>query len=292
MEYTKDAKSTEKHISLLTERGLIIEDEKLATDKISFIGYYHLSSYFKSFQNLENNLFNDGTTFEDILDLYVFDRKIKALSFDVIERVELSLKTLISDILSAEYGNDWIENRVLFIDNWDHQGFLNKITKKINYLKQKEGVIKEFYEKYDDSFPPAWILMEGLYFSEAIEVFRKLKRGNAQKIAKKYGLDEKVLQTWFLLLNDVRNICAHHGRLWNKSLKKIDIPKNIKNFPKNGNLFRLFSVFAYFLSILSPRSKIIENFISLVENSNIPKDELKFYGDWQNILRALQNKTI
>ncbi len=238
--YPKLSKTTDEHISLLKERGLIIDDIKLAQEKISFIGYYHLSSYFKSFQDTKTNQFTNGKTFENILDLYVFDRKIKDISFDVIERVELSLKALLSDVLSDEYGNNWIENKELFIEKWDHENFLNKISKKINYLKQKEGIIKEFYSKYADHFPPSWILMEGLYFSEAIEIFKKLKRNNAQKIAEKYKIDEKVLQSWFILLNDVRNICAHHGRLWNKSIKKISIPKNIKKFPKNGGVFLLF----------------------------------------------------
>lgn len=289
--YQKQSLSIDEQISLLKERKLIINDEKSAKTKLNSIGYYHLSAYLKSFQNHETNTFDKNITFEQVLNLYIFDRKLKAFCFDAIERVELSLKALLNNIIAQNLGNNWFENADSFIDKFQHNDKLNKLRKKYNYLKKKDGVIKEFYKKYpkEKSFPPSWIFTEVLSFGETVMLFKNLKREHRKKVAKLYGIDEKVLISWFILLNDIRNICAHHGRLWNRNLKKVVIPKAFKKIPLGGNMFTSLVVFSYLLSVLSPHSELIPNIINLMKHAHINLTEMGCGEHWEDNLSHSQN---
>jgi len=285
--YLKPALAAEQQIDLLKERGLIINNNDFAMNKLNYIGYYHLSGYFKSFQNHENDTFHKNITLEQVINLYVLDRKIKSICFDAIERIELSLKSLLTNVMTKELGIFWYNDTNAFIDIFQHESEIKRLYKSVNKAKGKEGFIKHFYKKYsDERCVPSWMLMEVISFGACLNLFKNLKKEYRKKIAKHYGFDEKVITSWFVLLLDVRNICAHHERLWNRNLKEIIIPKGHSGFSPHGKIFNVFLTFSYFLSIISPGSVLIADLSNLLKESHVNLTAMGFGEEWEDILLA------
>ncbi len=101
MHYAKPPKNIQEQIELLKERRLIISDDEVALNKLEHIGYFRFTRYCKFFQS-EDNIFHPDTTFQMILDTYVFDRKLRLLTIDAIEKIEVSLKANINNYMSLQ----------------------------------------------------------------------------------------------------------------------------------------------------------------------------------------------
>jgi len=292
--YKKPSISIQEQIEKLQVRGLIINNKELIENKLKFIGYYHLSAYFKSFQNMRNNVFHKNISFEQVLSLYVFDRKLKADFFDAIERIEISLKSLLTNEISEITKNPyWFSDSKNFIKKFDHSQFIARLEKHINKMKTKDGVVKEFYRKYPhhEGFPPSWILMEILYFGDSIQIFKNLQRQFRQQVALHYKFDEKIISSWLVMLNDIRNICAHHGRLWNRDIKKITIPSNTNFIQGNGKILSAINIIAIFLRVLSPQSELIKNIIQQMKESHLNLIEMGCSESWEiNLLNIFTKK--
>jgi abortive infection bacteriophage resistance protein len=93
--YEKKFLNISEQVKLLKKRGLFFEDENRLRFYLKHINYYHLSAYFKTFQNNNEN-FKSGTGFEDVLNLYNFDKKLRLLLLDILERIEISFKSVLS----------------------------------------------------------------------------------------------------------------------------------------------------------------------------------------------------
>src|SRR5690606_39007037 len=100
--YDKAPLSFEDQLTLLKNRGLIIEDKPKALCYLKEISYYRLSAYFIPYQNKKDR-FNGDTTFRQIIDTYTFDRELRLLIFDCIERIEIAIRTQIIYCMSIHY---------------------------------------------------------------------------------------------------------------------------------------------------------------------------------------------
>lgn len=137
-------------LELLQSRGLYVEDTERATFYLKNIGYYRLSGYLKNFQKRDSNEFFSETTFEKVLKLYVFDRKLRLLFLDAIERIEVSFRAIVSDTLCFETGDaHWFlrkENYFFYEkENWSHNDQFEKIKKLTPDEKQdlqKKGLVE------------------------------------------------------------------------------------------------------------------------------------------------------
>ena len=101
--YCKPALTIEQQIDLLVSRGLTIPDRDKALHYLNYIGYHRLSGYFLTFQQnapgVESHSFKKGVTFKDILDIYIFDRELRLLVMDAIERIEVAFRACISNTI-------------------------------------------------------------------------------------------------------------------------------------------------------------------------------------------------
>lgn len=274
MKFEKKSLTITEQIELLKSREMTFTDEENAKSKLSFIGYYRLSAYLKFFQK-DDDQFKNGTDFENILNLYVFDRKLKIMLFDPIERIEISLRATMILVLSNKLGNHWYNDPSLFLDKLDfvsHQAF---ITKRIKKAKSKSVFLGHFYKKYhSETFPPAWMFLELLTFGEVLNIYSNLQRDYRQKIARSYCLDEKILTSWLKGIVDIRNICAHHGRLWNHHIKAPRAHEDM-TFMNSNRLYDHIITIEYFLSILSPHSEWKEKFNLLLKDfDDIPTSRM------------------
>lgn len=220
MQFDKNAFTHDQHIKLLRERGLIIADEKRATAYLSNISYYRLSAYMLPFQPGDgdnHHQFIAGTTFEQIVRLYVFDRELRLLLLDPIERIEVALRAQLTDTLSLHHGPHCWTDQAIFDSRYDHGWLLKAMNDKAS-ARDPETFIAHYHSKYSvPKEPPIWMALEVLSFKEVSVLFGKLRHAqDKQAVAGYFGINDTVLQSWFRALSDLRNLCAHHSRVWNR----------------------------------------------------------------------------
>lgn len=117
----KSAFTIEQHIQQLRDRGLIIDDENVAKHYLSHVSYYRLAGYWWSMQeDKKNHIFKPNSYFSNIVNFYNFDRELRIVLFDAIEKIEISLRTKLIYHLSHEFDPWWFQNNELFINNQAH----------------------------------------------------------------------------------------------------------------------------------------------------------------------------
>lgn len=231
--------SISNQLNLLKQRNLIINDAQLAEHFLKTIGYYRLKAYFQPFllNNNSDEEFKTGSTFSNILNLYIFDRELRLLIVDAIERIEVALRTALSNAMSNKYDPHWYLDRTLFINTKLHEKFLKEVADHLR--RSKEEFIKDYYSRYDlPEHPPSWMVMECLSFGTVSKAYSNLKdRSIRKEVGDILGQFSEILKSWMKALTYTRNVCAHHGRLWNRFF--INKPKNAKvNYvpPNNATL--------------------------------------------------------
>ena len=218
----KKATTIHEQIVQLQARGLTITDENQAAHFLSNISYYRLEGYWWPMQSDKTNHgFKPNSRFEDVIALYNFDRELRLLIFDVIERIEIGFRTKLIYFLSNEKAPWWFEDSSLFKNPVEHTETILAIDRE---LKQtKEVFIKEHYKKYhtDTRRPPAWKTLEIASFGNLSKLYGNLLPSikSKDRIAQEFGtVNHSFLPSWLQSFTQIRNICAHHGRLWNKNL--------------------------------------------------------------------------
>jgi len=217
-QFTKSPLSINDQLMLWRNRGLTINDESRAFRYLSVISYYRLSAYCLPFQVAGSaHHFIPNVAFDDILGLYVFDREIRLLILDAIERIEVAFRARMTQVLSEHHGSHAYTDASVFNDSYDHDWLVNQVRSKC-HDRNAELFIKHYCSKYGDpKLPPIWMVMEILTFKEVSVLFSQLRlKADKQEISLFFGIPDIVLRSWFRALSDLRNICAHHSRTWNR----------------------------------------------------------------------------
>jgi abortive infection bacteriophage resistance protein len=219
--YTKGWKSLDEQLNLMISRGLLLGDypREKALNKLHFIGYYRLSGYSYSFKkSIDSDQFAENTYFSDIIELYKFDRNLRLLIIDAIERIEIALRSS----LSYELGK--IDPFILETD--DRYESLRDVIEEV-ISTSKEDFCEHFRSKYQRPYP-IWMLLNIIDFGTLIKVYANSDPNIKAKIAYKFGVHSTtVFFSWINSIKFVRNKCAHHARLWNTHILRIPrVPKN------------------------------------------------------------------
>lgn len=297
MDYNKQPNTFTQQVELLEERGLIIEDRQKAISRLANISYYRLSAYMIPFKKITTingrnqycDKFIPNITWRKVYDLYVFDRKLRLLVFDAIERLEIAIRTQIIYQLSHKYGSHWQDDKGIFSVTTRRTKY-KTITIDIyselqehlqNQLKNNkaEVFIKHYYETYNNPMnPPSWMAVETMYFKQLSNICRNLKdKKDAKDIARYFNIkSEEVFCSWLHSINYIRNLCAHHSRLWNRDMDIVpklyfskDSPINwlkdddLKNINKN-KLYYSLCVINYLLQTANPTSTFNKRLIDLI----------------------------
>lgn len=217
--FTKPAKSVPDQILLLQGRGMVIEDSDRATHALGHISYYRLSAYWLYFEadpTSGDHTFKPGTTFEAVLALYEFDRKLRLMLMDAIERIEVAARGSWAHQMAMVYGPHGYLNAALYprIDR-----FQENLTQLQSEFDRSHDVFVDHYKRtYNNPpLPPIWMASEFMSFGLLSKFFSALGgRADRKSIARNVGFDDRVFQGFMHHLATVRNICAHHSRLWNR----------------------------------------------------------------------------
>lgn len=308
--YDKPPLSHQSLVGLLRQRGLTIADEERAVRYVRHLGYYRLSPYMIPFRVEQSDRFKNGTTFDNVLSLYVFDRQLRLLALDALERIEVAIRSSLTDHMSMEYESPfWYEKEELFKDLQIHGRFV----KTINDMCDRQ--LKRRREDYDGSLvhqsalehylltygnprlPPSWIVVEELTIGQLNSLISNLrKRTDRTEIARPLGINEQLLLSWMRTYVRVRNICAHHGRLWNRvlgvspalpqspSVPWLDNPHEISQFKqRKARLYPVLVSFQSLLTTLSPRSAWAQRLSGLLEQyPEIPLEPMGIPASWRD----------
>ena len=235
MRFTKTPTTIDEQIALLRERGLMIASEDLARRWLMTVGYYRLSAYWLTFEKVPETVqtrskqFRQGVSFEEVVDIYTFDRKLRLLMTEAVERIEISVRSRWTNRLTLAHGAHAHMNPELFVSGWKHARMMAALADRAS--ESREVFIEHYREKYCAPYlPPLWAITELMTFGELskwVEATGDARLRSA--VARDIGLPTQETLTGTLqLLAYTRNICAHHGRLWNR--KTVKRAPNIKRF--------------------------------------------------------------
>lgn len=231
-------------VALLRSRGMDVADPVKAAGYLERVGYYRLSGYWYPLRQSRVGLgadgkpaiqvlddFRTGASFGQAVDLYVFDKRLRLLFLDAIERIEVAVRVDIALLLSAR--DPWAHRKAALLPGsfarridtrtgrTAHQDWLARLDQLAD--RSKDEFVRHFKVRYSGSLP-IWIAIELWDFGMLSTFLAGMAVADQILIGAKYGVQRPELLTgWMRGINLVRNICAHHGRLWNRSLA--DQPK-------------------------------------------------------------------
>ncbi len=293
--YRKPPTSFQEQVQVLKSHGLTISDESKTVFYLSNLNYYRLTAYCLPFEvDHDTHQVAEGTSFDDVLNLYIFDRQLRLHVLDAIERIEVSVRTQMAYQLSHIYQSAHPHLRPnIFHNQW-------RYTKGIEHLERevkdsKEDFIIHLRQKYEEPLPPIWAVVELMTLGQLSTWFGNIKaRKDRNAICTIYGLDEKIIASFLQHLSLVRNHSAHHSRLWNRNIsKKMMLPN--KGEPvlvgslwhldeqdrRLRKLYNTFTMIIYLLGIIAPDNHWKDKLKELVDQHNIDVAKMGFPDDWQ-----------
>ena len=224
----KQFKNLDEQVEILKQKGLIINDEKYTKKVLLRENYFFINGYRHLFLKSEKDKkFKDGTTFEELYSLFLFDRSFRNILFKYLLVIENNLKSVFSYQLSKKYGyreRDYLKEKN-FTNAKDKQAQLNDLLKKMKRQIRVNGSQHSATLHYVSNYGyiPLWILVKVLSFGIVSEMFQILKDEDQSEIAKIYGVDAQTLIVYLPILANYRNLCAHEDILYdNKTQKEIN----------------------------------------------------------------------
>ena len=306
----KQFSDIETQIETLRSRGMIIDDKEKAKRYLQNVGYFRLSAYWHNSrvvrlddkgnpikQNrdvVREDQFVEGTSFNDILSLYIFDRHLRIIILDAIQRVEISVRAKIvnelgplsrkahTELVLGAYKSNFTQPRKGGADSvWN---IWQSRQAKLLAESSRERFIMHHVSKYGSlNELPIWVAAEVWDFGCTSHLFNGLAPARAQSISRSYGIeDQRILETWMTTLNFVRNICAHHRRMWNRGITKQPSPIKLGDSdlmdhlwdttgqtprPMNTKIYFVLCMLQYLMKHISPNSLWHFKVLNLLDNT-------------------------
>lgn len=256
VEYAKPWLSLEEQVEQLASRGVDVGDRDRAVWQLKAIGYYRLTGYLYPFRESEQYVDDEGrarvrvlsgyrlgTTLHHAEEIIDFDRRLRMLVMDGVERIEVAVRMRIGYVLgrsspfahedpscfttafTAE-GSDPVSGETTLSP---HANWLNRVEER--RVKSDEQFVVHFREKYDDRMP-VWALTELLELGQLSILYRGVRQQDAEEIAEAFGVPtKKIMVSWLASLNYVRNAAAHHARLFNRKLQNAPARPKVGQVP-------------------------------------------------------------
>lgn len=296
----------------LRARGLEVEDPAAALDYLERVGYYRLSGYWYPLRTIDQassaaqgravrlDGFVAGSRFEDVVRLYVFDKKLRLLALDALERIEMAVRVDVAHLLGQRDPGAH-ENPACLHGNFAkkliargpdagktaHQIWLGKYQSLLQRAR-KEPFVVHHLQQYGAL--PIWAAIEVWDFGLLSKLFAGMKYADQQTIAKVYGApDGQAFSQWLRSLNFIRNVSAHHSRLWNINvLEASPVPRTWPNGLNNTRPFIYFCMMQQLMKVICPHSSWERRFKDLlirdfpaVQNRKISLAEMGVVAGWE-----------
>ena len=289
--FSKGYTSPHDLVSLLQLRGLSISDILKAEHYLKHIGYYRLSAYMYPLLKMpkEQHLYKQGATFNQVMMLYRFDKKLRLFLFNEIEKIEVAVRSAIVNIGSAMTGNPfWITDSTSFTNSVKFIKTMELIDHELR--KSREDFIIHFKKTYSNPYPPAWIVSEILPFGIITNIYSNVKNKKIKKrISQTFGLQIEPFESWLTIVTLTRNACCHHSRVWNKQNTIRPMVPNRMTYhwitlqTDSLRIYYNICIIKYFLDIISPNNDMFQKLQALfTDYPEIDLNALGFPQGWEN----------
>lgn len=287
----KPFKEYNELLALLKQRQMQIPDEKYALKKLAQVGYYRLSGFWHIARQADSNppyslleIFIPYTNFNQIYRLYIFDKKLRLLLLDIIERLEVHLRTVISHELSRH--NPLAYQDSFYINpkySQHYQQWLKRLEEKLT--KSRDDFV--LWHKQEKKLLPFWAVVETWDFGMLSKYYSMLNKRHQNQIAKRFNVDNtSVFINWLNEINILRNQSAHHSRVWNRKNNPIKLLDNryfsslALNEENRKRIFSRIAVLWYLIKQSSENYHWLEKIYQLIENDfpNVPNAKLSSMG--------------
>lgn len=307
--YCKPWLSVEEQVQKLTDRGLIISDVSQAEEQLRRVGYYRLTGYLHPFRQKDTSLGDSGellssykpdVTLDQVIALVDYDRRLRLLMLDAVERIEISVRMRLGYALGERSPFAHLDSSTFeenFVRRYKHGSWVAKA--KESHERSNELFVQHFDDNYDGQLP-IWALTELLELGQLAILYSGLQRETATELAEGYGVPTKALfRSWLASINDVRNFSAHHARLFNRKI--IHAPKRPKagaiaelehlrepSSPKRVfGLYSVVAIMAYLLYRIEPGTTWPQRLVDLVDqfpaSEHIDIGSMGFPEEWKKL---------
>ncbi len=228
--YQKPQQSAVELCNKLLNQGLLINDLKVAENILNRCSYYRFKAYLYPFQDNKTKVFTPGTSFEDCYQLYIFDSELRHYIFKIIEQVEIGVRSLFDQWMTKQKDNPfWYLDSSLFSEKGEQVKTVSRLRDMFKNSKEDYAVHykSKHYNEYCSFFrdlPPGWVAIELMTFGDLTKLMSSLadEHYNSLKINRfaksKLTVEKyKSLCSWLITIQQVRNRCAHHNRLFNSN---------------------------------------------------------------------------
>lgn len=317
--YSKPHLTYEQQIAMLRSRGLGIPDEESAVRLLQQVGYYRLTGYWYPYREMNDpevaaalgrrrrDQFVPDVTLDHVQEIFEFDRQLRLLCLDGLERFEIALRAAIAYELGAvdpflHLDDSQLdrkkcgERRPRTAPETELQKWKRSLERDVQDSKREDFVI-HFKENYDGQMP-IWVLTEAMKFGTLVRLLHLLKGAQANAVAGHFGIPSgSHLHSISLGLNTLRNIAAHHNRLWNRSfgfqplkvgtLPGVDQGWSHFDTARDGRIYRLLGSLALTLTAAGCANGWASQVADLVESFPdvpllSPTPDMGFPEDWRD----------
>jgi abortive infection bacteriophage resistance protein len=304
--YAQPHTSAADLIQLLQNRGVLVENPTNAGKWIEKVGYYRLKGYGLHFRIHDTNgklseNYQPGTRFASIIELYEFDRHLRLLVLDAIERIEVAFRSRVNETMASRHGSHWFMDPHRFSDKKDkntglpifnHGDFITETLKEARRNKESLSIRHYFSTYSDPPLPPCWMLEEVLSMGNWSKAFGMLAdRADQKPVADAFRASPPELTSWIHALTNLRNTCAHHSRLWDRRFVTCPSKKgNLKGvIDANDRLFAQVATVLYCLWSVEPQPRWLEALNDLlVCHPDVALEPMGFPSDWRARLERLR----
>lgn len=236
--FEKPSLTPENLLTKYCSQGLMVapNEQEIALKYFTFVGAYRLKGYLHHFIDPTTKRLPSSFTLEHLIQQYEFDRELRALTIDAIDRIEVAVRTVMANHLSLKHSPHWFLQQDIFDfgSTWTYEHLLSKIQQDVKQAQDKR-FIKHYQNNYHiPELPPSWAVSECLSFGFWSKTYSVLRHSQDKKaISMKFGIDNtEVFASWIRTLTVIRNIAAHHGQLL-----RIKINVRPMNYNKKGFVF-------------------------------------------------------
>ena len=274
---------------------MLVEDDEIAAFWLRHVSYYRLSAYWLSFEQPKGApgpRFRPETRFADITALYDFDRELRRITMRGAEHVEVALRGSWAYQLAHTGGGHGYLNAALYNDRGEFHKSLGRLATDVG--TSRETYARHYRETYDDpALPPVWLVAEMMSFGQVSRWYSNLKdRALRNRIAQPLGLSEAVLVSLVRHVTDIRNTCAHHGRLWNRGYlhppklaeKPLDLNQSLDldSTQAPARLYNGLTLISHVVRTVAPASSWAADVAALIETRPTgDQAAMGFSADWR-----------
>lgn len=276
----------DEQIENLKEIGLLIDNEAYAKRILNDISYFRLIKAYGLNLKSKNENYDGSVTFEQIVELYLFNANFRQILFPKIEQIEINVRCRVSNYFAERYGVLGYLQKNNFSNENYYDIFLSDIEEELR-RNARAPFVQNFQENYEGGQLPIYALVEVFSFGTLSKFYKNMLNSDKKAVARTFGVGYTYLESWLESISYVRNICAHYGRLYNARLSKT--PMLYKEYSEVGiGNNRIFGVLLCMRSLLKEDSHwniFVDQIEMLFEKyEKVDIKTMGFTKEWKKLL--------